>query len=448
MKKLLIPCVAAIAVLAVSANAEELPYVWELPQYTYIRSTLLSEESYPEVCINPEYASGIFSSYADPDPVYLCFPGPDGASCESFDTSEASYLDVDNDIQYSYQVVSSYSFEVFLNEAEDESWILLDGADGTAARIDPESGRAYGLIATEEFDKSSKLYIMLGLDDLDSKMPLDTRVQALSDAILAEVSRVNEAMHYEHITPYWTTGKFAGAKLLDYEFKNYLEFDFPTLTVSGPDGSDVDAPLTITSVDGTRIEGVVDFGEGVYVDTEINFDDYSYAQNNLEENEEGTSIQRLENGSTWTLYVSNKNDDGTIYSWHASKDLGIQNEYEEEYYLSIHMSGNGILWDDEADVMNDVAKFDNYLLVDSTEDVYVPSEKPAGEETEDESQPAEGSPEEASAETWTCPECGTENTGNFCTNCGAAKPSETWTCPDCGTENTGNFCTNCGAARP
>ena len=46
---------------------------------------------------------------------------------------------------------------------------------------------------------------------------------------------------------------------------------------------------------------------------------------------------------------------------------------------------------------------------------------------------------------WTC-ECGTQNTGNFCTNCG--KPKSTgWTCA-CGTQNTGNFCTNCGKPKP
>ena len=48
---------------------------------------------------------------------------------------------------------------------------------------------------------------------------------------------------------------------------------------------------------------------------------------------------------------------------------------------------------------------------------------------------------------WTCA-CGTVNTGNFCTNCGSAKPqSAGWTC-SCGTVNTGNFCTNCGAKNP
>ena len=51
---------------------------------------------------------------------------------------------------------------------------------------------------------------------------------------------------------------------------------------------------------------------------------------------------------------------------------------------------------------------------------------------------------------WTCTSCGqTGNTGNFCSNCGAAKPAEDWTCTSCGQKgNTGNFCSNCGAAKP
>lgn len=46
---------------------------------------------------------------------------------------------------------------------------------------------------------------------------------------------------------------------------------------------------------------------------------------------------------------------------------------------------------------------------------------------------------------WVC-ECGTENTGKFCQNCG--KPKTTgWVC-ECGAENTGNFCQNCGKPKP
>ncbi|MCI5649015.1 MAG: SPFH domain-containing protein [Fusicatenibacter sp.] len=56
--------------------------------------------------------------------------------------------------------------------------------------------------------------------------------------------------------------------------------------------------------------------------------------------------------------------------------------------------------------------------------------------------------EKEQKDVWTC-SCGTENTGNFCSNCGSKKPApkQGWTC-SCGTENTGNFCSNCGAKRP
>ena len=50
---------------------------------------------------------------------------------------------------------------------------------------------------------------------------------------------------------------------------------------------------------------------------------------------------------------------------------------------------------------------------------------------------------------WTCPDCGQAgNTGNYCSNCAAARPSGVWTCPDCGQAgNTGNYCSNCAAPR-
>ena len=49
---------------------------------------------------------------------------------------------------------------------------------------------------------------------------------------------------------------------------------------------------------------------------------------------------------------------------------------------------------------------------------------------------------------WICTACGQEgNTGNFCSNCGAARLDAAWTCSSCGQEgNTGNYCSNCGAA--
>ena len=49
---------------------------------------------------------------------------------------------------------------------------------------------------------------------------------------------------------------------------------------------------------------------------------------------------------------------------------------------------------------------------------------------------------------WICKSCGTENTRNFCMECGEKKPrSEYWQCPICGTESKGKFCPECGTKR-
>ncbi|MBQ8624655.1 MAG: SPFH domain-containing protein [Agathobacter sp.] len=51
------------------------------------------------------------------------------------------------------------------------------------------------------------------------------------------------------------------------------------------------------------------------------------------------------------------------------------------------------------------------------------------------------------ANTWTC-ECGSNNTGKFCPECGKPAPvvSKDWTC-ECGNVNTGKFCSECGKPR-
>ena len=53
----------------------------------------------------------------------------------------------------------------------------------------------------------------------------------------------------------------------------------------------------------------------------------------------------------------------------------------------------------------------------------------------------------ASASSWKCA-CGADNTGKFCSSCGAKKPAPTsWKCT-CGADNSGKFCSSCGAKKP
>ncbi len=444
MKKLIIACAAAVMLTGTAVYADNLPYLRTLPQYQYINTTLMTPESYPEVCIFPGYIHSMLSDYSDMEPIFLCFPAPAGAAAESFSTQDAGFIDEANAIQYFYQVVESASFEEFINEAEDDSYIIKDGSDGTAIRIDPAKRAAYGLIKTTDFGKSSKLYIKMILDALSDKMPQETLVTELTNAIVPEVERVAGSMHCEEYAPYWSTGKYAGLKMLDYDFKYLLELDFPTFTVNYSDGGAADQTITPTVLDGTRFEGVIDFGSGAYVDVELEFDDYSYASHKMEENDPDASYQTLDSGNEWLLYVANRHsNDNTIFSWYASKPTGIQDNYGGEYYITVHLTGNNISWVDEADVLNDLAKFDNVKLIGAEEDPYVPSEAPVVETGGTEQTEASGS------ETWTCESCGTENSGNFCSNCGAAKPQAgPWTCPECGQENEGNFCSNCGTAKP
>ena len=63
-------------------------------------------------------------------------------------------------------------------------------------------------------------------------------------------------------------------------------------------------------------------------------------------------------------------------------------------------------------------------------------------------QTQESKPEQPSAGEWIC-ECGARNSRNFCSECGKPKLAPQWICPKCGEKvSRGNFCSNCGTARP
>ena len=130
------------AALAGAEEAAELPYLETEAQDVYIGDTVLTEASYPQVCISPYSAYSLFCRDAD-EAWYVIFPCPEGMRCSEFGTDEASFLNLDSNNAYEiyYAAAERYSFEDFLADCEDENNILLDGSEGIAAYIEPDRER-------------------------------------------------------------------------------------------------------------------------------------------------------------------------------------------------------------------------------------------------------------------------------------------------------------------
>lgn len=480
-----------LVLLMLSAACAEGIVIRELPQYRYINLSLINPEAYPEVRLMDQYVFHLFESYREP--VFLCFPGPEGIEHVSFfDERSVRYTDAENLIQYSYYGHDSASFEEFLNRTDDESCILLDGSDGAAAYINPDYCHAYGLLPLKEFSKNAKLEIDISLAYLDRKMPEDTRREALSTAILNEVDRVKREMHYKTFDGFWTEGMYTGAKLLSEDYQYLLCYDFPYLTKQ-VDNAVLSATMTVTKVDGPKIEGVFNFGNGNYIEMELELTTYGTAVKKLEEGEKNVTKVTLSNGNEWILDLCNVDEkDNSIYAWRALKLTGLKDDRDDPVYVELYLTrssremGN---WMDVNACVSDLLIFDESLsIVDPADDPYVPVQAAAATEpspavqaepepaaqsgaeagsgtaagklqsifSKHDSAPAEEpAPETAPAAapasegTWFCPECGSENSGKFCPECGTPKPeSAEWTCPNCGAQNDGKFCPECGTPKP
>ena len=315
MKRLIAVLTGLVLLFGVAACAEEaLPYFETRDQDILGSRTLLSEASYPQVCISPYGASFIESDYKEP--WFVTFPGPEGTSCFSFDASSCSYLDEENVRAYYYEAGTNTSYEIFLNRCEDESNILLDGSDKVAAYISPDHGNAYGLIGLDEIERGAKLYIQISVFRYN-KMEEGELKTLLTDLITAEVTRIKDSMACTKVDQYWTVGAYQGLKLFSYTVPGMTVVqEFPEITFHF-DGQDLTGKMFITGIDAEKYSGYVAKDElAVSIQGEIN--SYSHVFYNREESE--YTMVTLDDGSEWGIYVANAND-GKPWSVYASRVL-------------------------------------------------------------------------------------------------------------------------------
>ena len=253
MKKLLALLMSLMLLCGIAAaNAEaELPYLETVDQNMYFNKTLLTAESYPQVCISPFSAYSLFESTHD-EPWYVTFPGPEGAQCCDFSADSCGFLDVDNAYSYSYHAVDSYSYETFLNKCPDENNILLDGSDKIAAYINPDYGSAFALFGLDEIKRGAKLYVSVSMD-MYRKLPEDSRAQTLTDFIKAEVERLQANMTCAVNNKFWTVDACKGVKLYSVSIPGMtLVQDLPASIDFHFDGETFSAKPFITRVDSQK----------------------------------------------------------------------------------------------------------------------------------------------------------------------------------------------------
>lgn len=446
MKRFLALVLVALMLVSGLALAEERAYMRQIHQNTYVHTLFITPESYPEIRLSPAYLSSMRSGFSEP--WVIRFDAPDNAQIASFDVRECSCIDENRNIQYSYQAMESSSFESLLNNCENDDYIIADGSAGYAAYVEPGRKSAYGLVGLPEISKSAKLYISIYRDDFMSSDTDERRAEILGEMIAAEAERVLNAKKVQQEAGFWVTNDYRGFKMpsLDHG-SDMLVFDFPTLPVPTESGSTVETEAYLYALADNRAY-LTAAADGVSIDVEVELNTHSQAVYRKEGEPENCTTVTLSDGSQFDVYCPEMKEEGVTYAAYCSKLLANDAGYgkDEPFYLEITFTGHYVKWKSYEEI---TALLETLMkgvrFSDVNEDPYVPGadvEESAVEESTVEV------PAAAPATGWVCASCSAENSGNFCSNCGAKAPATGWVCANCNTENEGNFCTNCGAKKP
>lgn len=454
MNKFLVAVLLVALLVSGFALAEERPYVRQIHQNMYINTLFITPESYPEVRLSTGLLSSMISGYSEP--WVIRFGAPENSQLLSYNTDDCAYINPDQGIQYSYQGIDNYSFESLLNKCENDDYIVAEGSEGYAAYVDPEGQRAYAVVGLREISKSAKLYVSIYMSDFLSSDTVERRAAILAETISAECTRIIAEKRVQLEENFWSTNAYRGVKMPSLSHgSDMLVLDFPQLPLQWEDGTSATVEPYLYQLEDNRMKLCAVDGKN-YLEIEIEMDRYSYAVNKQEDEPDNCHAITLSDGTQYLVYLPIDEKYTETSMAYAARLLATDAGYNknDDLYLSIDFSGSGNRWSSVEQIVPILeAMAQNMRIADVNDDPYVPGEGlPAGvnkadKETVADAPAAEQAPAPA-ATGWVCPACSTENTGNFCTNCGAAKPAANWVCPSCNAENTGNFCSNCGTKRP
>ena len=333
---------------AEASEDAELPYIETESQDIYLSATVLTEASYPQICISPYGSYELFGSNKK-EPWYVTLPVPENMACECFSVDSAEFLstDANNAYEIYYKATDRYSYEDFLLDCADkENNMLLDGSDKVAAFITPDRSRAEALFGLDEIQEGAKLYVSVHVQHLNSKEDAE-KAEILKTKINDEIARIRENMKCEKADKYWTDGAYKGVKLYTKSVDgNYFIMDFPEIAFHFTEDG-ISGQVFPTAVDGTSVKAYVCKDREKSVDISIDVDTYSYVFYNRDESE--ITKVTLSDGNEWGIYVANEKD-GQPYSVHAARVLNTvdSNGEEKPVYLTVQMnaSSSGQCWAD------------------------------------------------------------------------------------------------------
>ena len=450
MKRLLVSLLCMM--MLVSAAFAEEGVLRMVPQTKYVNTNVMTPESCPNVVLTPY---GVYERFTacSVEPMYVTFPMPEGAQASSFDLDSVHALDVAKGIQYTWQISNDYSMEDLLIDCENDEDILHDGTDGVAAYISPDRKRAYALVNVSGIAKRTRVRITLLYDDLRANASADEVRRILTEGIEAEIARV-QAGTVARSDVHWS----APYKKIRMQTKEYTYVDLmlriDDILMTRPDGKQY--PMDVLELDDDRLLGLFWMNVGMTATVELEIDSgYSYIEHVKKEHPERVHAFTLSNGAKGDWYVPYFGSDGkSVYSIYLSFVLTdkADRQHDKPLYLNLQFSAKGFEWEDVDEFLKELEGMAaSVSVVDPSQDPYVPGpEKTEPAAVTAEPTPVATEPENAEAqpgapENWTCLNCGTENSGKFCTECGSAKP---WICPACGKPCNTNFCPEDGTPKP